>query len=53
MKNRFKEIEVNGVKKMYKVGYTMKEYTPWAKLLKDSPEDDNTPILGAYVTTYL
>jgi len=29
--NRYAEVEINGEKKVYKMGKTVQEYTPWLK----------------------
>lgn len=47
--NRLKSVEIGGENKTYKTGYTMRDYTPWAKHLKDAP---NHPLLGDYMSEY-
>ena len=41
---------IDGQEKKYKLGFTMKEYTPWVKHIEESP---NHPLLGAYMTEYV
>ena len=48
--NRTGEAIVNGEVKTFRRGYTMSEYTPWAKHHKSSKEE---PILGDYFTSYM
>lgn len=48
--NRLQSVNVNGHEKTYKVGMTMKEYTPWAKHIS---EKKSHPLLGAYMTEYI
>lgn len=48
--NRLGSSIVDGEKKEYVRGFTMKEYTPWAKHIVHS---DNHPLLGATMTDYL
>lgn len=48
--NRLQSVNINGEEKTYKVGMTMKEYTPWAKHIT---ENKNHPLLGAYLTEYV
>ena len=48
--DRERSVIIDGEEKKYKLGYTMKEYTPWAKHIEDSPEH---PLLGAYLTEYV
>jgi len=43
--------EIDGELRAYRRGYTMQEYTPWAKHLKASGEEP--PILGDYLTDYM
>jgi hypothetical protein len=47
---RLKSVMINGEEKTYKSGYTMKEYTPWAKHITESPDH---PLLGDYMSTYV
>lgn len=48
--NRVQSVNINGEEKTYKVGMTMKEYTPWAKHISDHKDH---PLLGAYLTEYV
>jgi len=48
--NRQGQAIVNGEVKTFRRGYTMSEYTPWAKHLKAS---DSEVILGDYFTSYM
>jgi len=45
-----RSVIINGEEKFYKAGMTMKEYTPWAKHIVESP---NHPLLGAYLAEYI
>lgn len=47
--NRMGEVEINGVKKTYKRGFTLEEYAPW---LKDIGVQSNI-LLGDAVTDYI
>jgi len=49
--NRYESVTIDGVVKTYKKGYTLQEYTPFAKHLKASGSDP--VILGDYITSYL
>jgi len=47
-------VEINGETKHYKRGMTMEEYTPWAKhILRSQQENDDPIILGDFVTDYM
>lgn len=48
--NRFRSVNINGEEKSYKVGMSMKEYTPWAKHIT---EKKSHPLLGAYLSEYV
>lgn len=48
--NRLKSVMVDGEEKTYKSGYTMKEYTPWAKHIEDNAAH---PLLGDYMSDYV
>jgi len=48
--NRLRSVIINGEEKTYKAGMTMKEYTPWARHIKENPHH---PLLGAYLGEYL
>jgi carboxypeptidase C (cathepsin A) len=49
--NRMGYTQINGELKSYRRGYTMQEYTPWAKHLRASGEEP--PILGDFITDYM
>lgn len=44
---------VDGVKKEYRRGWTMSEYTPFARHLTKGSNPDNEPVLGNYVVDYM
>lgn len=48
--NRLGSAMVDGEEKTYKRGFTMKEYTPWAKHILETP---NHPLLGAPLSDYI
>ena len=48
--NRLQSVNVEGEEKQYKLGFTMKEYTPWVKHIEENP---NHPLLGSYMSTYI
>ena len=48
--NRLGSAMVDGEEKTYVRGYTMKEYMPWSKIVKDSPHH---PLLGAAMSDYI
>lgn len=49
--SRYGTTMVNGKEMSYKRGFTMSEYTPWLKHVKNMNE--NEPILGDYVSDYM
>jgi hypothetical protein len=46
--NRIGEVDIGGVKKTYKRGFTMQEYTPWLK-----NANVKSPLLGDSVSDYI
>jgi hypothetical protein len=48
--NRLRSVNIDGENKTYMAGFTMKEYTPWAKHIEDHPDH---PLLGDYMSTYV
>ena len=50
--DRIGKVMVHGEEKTYTRGYTAKEYTPWAKMLKSMPEE-NLKVSGDFVSDYV